>query len=65
MQGKFVIVKDGQICEYDDTMKIPQVFENLISFEPIYPPEPHTEEEHEEIEKFNDTLKELMNRETR
>ena len=65
MQGKFVILKDGKISEYDNFLKIPHVFENLIAFEPIYPEEPHTEEEHDLIATYNDKLKELLKRETR
>ena len=47
---------------YDD---IPETFENVIRFEPEVPPEPHTEEQHHEIEQWNDKLQQLLKRETR
>ena len=63
MKGLFLI-KDGvnymEFHNYDD---IPMSFDNLIRFEPEYPPEPHTEEQHEMIATYNDKLKELMKRE--
>ena len=63
MRGLFLI-KDGvnymEFHNYDD---IPMSFDNLIRFEPEYPPEPHTEEQHEMIATYNDKLKELMKRE--
>jgi len=63
MRGLFLI-KDGvnymEFHNYDD---IPMSFDNLIKFEPEYPPEPHTEEQHEMIATYNDKLKELMKRE--
>ena len=39
-------------------------FENLISFKFDVPPEPHTQEQHDEINKWPDRMKELMKRET-
>ena len=63
MKGLFLI-KDGvnymEFHNYDD---IPMSFDNLIRFEPEVIPEPHTEEQHELMESYNDKLKELMNRE--
>lgn len=63
--AKFVILLDGVLKEYTNYDEIPSSFENLISFEPDFPEGPHTEEEHEEIEQFNNMLKDLMKRETR
>ena len=63
MNGLFLI-KDGvnylEFHNYDD---IPMSFDNLIRFEPEVIPEPHTEEEHEIMESYNEKLKELMKRE--
>ncbi len=55
MTGKFVILLDGKLQEYNNVSDIPDSFDNLIAFEPVYPPEPHTEEQHEEIATFNST----------
>ena len=64
MKHKFVILKDGQLETYSNFDDIPMEFDNLISFLPSIPPEPHTEEQHKEIESWNDKLKELLERET-
>ncbi len=65
MTHKFVVRIDQDLKEYSNYDDIPNEFDNLISFEPVIPPEPHTKEQHEEIEKWGDRLKELMKRETR
>ena len=65
MEHKFVIRINQYFLEYTNYDDIPNEFDNLISFEPVIPPEPHTEEQHEEIEKWNSRLHELMKRETR
>jgi len=63
MKGEFDIILNGVIKRYTDFDDIPLVFDNLIRFEPEIIPEPHTEEEHELMETYNDKLKELMSRE--
>ena len=65
MKHKFVIRINQDFLEYTNYDDIPNEFDNLIRFEPVIPPEPHTEEQHEEIEKWNSRLHELMKRETR
>ena len=45
------------------TVQTVQSFDNVIRFEPTPPEPPHTEEEHEEMDTYNDKLKELMKRE--
>jgi len=62
LTGEFSIIKDGKLLKYQHYDSIPTNFERLISFKPDYPPEPHTEEQHNLISKFNDYLKELMSR---
>ena len=65
MKHKFVVRIDQDLKEYSNYDDIPNEFDNLISFEPVIPPEPHTEEQHEEIDKWNSRLHELMKRETK
>jgi hypothetical protein len=65
MKGEFDIIIDGVAHRYTNYDDIPMVFDNLIRFEPEIIPEPHTEEQHEIMETYNDKLKELMKRETR
>lgn len=62
---EFVILKDGILKTYNKYEDIPEKFDNLIKFLPVIPSEPHTEEQHEEIETWNEKLKKLMERETK
>ena len=62
LTGKFVIRKNGRLESYNKFDDIPNSFEHVISFKPDYPPEPHTEEQHNQMSKFDDYLKELMSR---
>ena len=63
MAHKFVILNDGKLITYENYNDIPESFDNVIEFIPEIPPEPHTEEQHEEIGEWNNKLKELMKRE--
>lgn len=56
---------DGKIKTFERFDDIPKTIENVIAFEPEVPPPPHTHEQHEEIDGWNDKLKELMKRETK
>ena len=62
LTGKFVIRKNGKLEKYVRFDDIPNSFEHVISFKPDYPPEPHTEEQHNQMSKFDDYLRELMSR---
>ena len=62
LTGEFVIRKNGKLEKYNRYDEIPSCFEHLISFKPVYPPEPHTKEQHDQMSKYNDYLKELMSR---
>ena len=63
MEGKFVIKIGNQLHTYTQYDEIPNEIGAVISFEPNYPTPPHTEEQHNYIETFNDKLKLLMERE--
>lgn len=56
----FEVLINGEIKRYDSYDAIPKEFDNLIRFEPDISDGPHTEEEHQELEKWNDRLKALM-----
>ena len=60
--GEFVIKRNGKLERYNKFDDIPNSFEHLISFKPDYPPEPHTEEQHNQMSKFDNYLKELITR---
>ena len=63
MKGKFVIKIGSAIVTYEDFDDIPIEFDNLISFKPDAPEPPHSEEDHKEMEKYNEKLQQLMRRE--
>lgn len=65
MAHEFVILRNGIIETYDKYEDIPESFDNVIKFLPEIPDGPHTHEQHEEIDAWNDKLKELMKRETK
>jgi len=63
MQHEFVILEGIELKTYHNFKDIPIEFDNVISFKPCIPDGPHTEEQHIEINSWNDKLKELMKRE--
>ena len=63
MNGAFIIKEGNELITYTKYEDIPMVFDNVIKFEPEWPEAPHTDDEHEYMETFNDKLKELMKRE--
>lgn len=60
MAHRFVIMKDGELFTYTDIDQIPQDFDHVIEFLPEIPPEPHTNEQHEEIESWYGRFLKLM-----
>lgn len=60
MPHEFVILKNGVLETYTNYEDIPHDFDHVIKFKVDIPPEPHTDEQHEEIEKWNDKLQALM-----
>lgn len=60
---KFVIKRNGILETYTQYDDIPLDFDYVIEFVPSIPEGPHTDEQHEEIEQWNEKLKELMKRE--
>ena len=60
---EFVIKDKGVLTTYNRFEDIPEVFDHVIKFNPHTPPEPHTEEQHREIEQWPSKLQELMMRE--
>lgn len=60
MPHEFVIKRNGVLETYHKYEDIPLDFDHVIKFSVEIPPGPHTEEEHEEIELWNDKLQRLM-----
>lgn len=65
MSHQFVILRNGVLETYTKYEDIPLEFDNVIKFLPEIPEGPHSNEDHDVIEKWNDKLKELMKRETK
>ena len=60
---EFVIKDKGKLVTYTDFDAIPNEFDHIIKFVPSVPEPPHSDEQHEEIEQWNDRLQELVKRE--
>ena len=63
MKGEYIILKNGELVTYNNYDDIPSTFDNVISFNPDCPASPHTQEDHDYMEVFNDKLQALMERE--
>ena len=63
MKGEYVIKINGELITYTDYDDIPNSFDHVISFNPHWPDSPHTQEDHDYMEVFNDKLQALMERE--
>ena len=61
---EFIILLNGELKTYHNYNDIPEKFDNIIKFNPCVPEAPHNEHQHDEIETWNDKLKELIKRET-
>ena len=57
---EFVFLVDGELVTVNSWEDVPERFDNVIKFLPSIPPEPHTEEQHEEIDLWNTRLQQLM-----
>jgi len=64
MSHEFVVLLNGKLKTYTKYEDIPERFDNVIRFIPEIPEPPHTHEQHEEIDLWNERLQELMKRET-
>jgi hypothetical protein len=60
MGHRFVIMQHDRLVEYDRYEDIPDDFDHVIEFLPEIPPEPHTQEQHEEIDSWHDRFLRLM-----
>jgi len=55
-----VVMQNNELVEYDRYEDIPDDFDHVIEFLPEIPPEPHTHEQHEEIDSWHDRFLRLM-----
>ena len=61
--AEFQMIVDGELVLYDKYEDIPEKFDHVIRFIPDIPPEPHTEDDHDEMALWNTRLQELMEKE--
>ena len=61
--AEFQFIINGELVTFDKYEDIPDEFEHVIKFLPDVIPEPHTEEQHEEMAQWNIRLQELMEKE--
>ena len=61
--SEFQFIVNGELKTYTKYEDIPEEWDHMIKFVFDIPPEPHTEEEHEEIEEWNNRIKKLMEKE--
>lgn len=60
MTHKFVILRNSVLETYNRYEDIPGDFDHVIEFAPSIPDGPHTDEQHEEIDSWNDKLQQLL-----
>ena len=63
MIGEYTVKIGDKLFDYTNVNDIPAKFDHIIKFQPKFPEEPNTEEEHREIATYNVKLQELMKRE--
>ena len=61
--AEFQFIINGELVTFDKYEDIPNEFEHVIKFLPDIILPPHTEDEHEELAKWDDRLQELMEKE--
>ena len=59
----FQFIVNGKLNKYTRLEDIPEEFEHVIKFVFDIPPEPHTQEEHDEIHKMEKRFYQLMEKE--
>ena len=65
MTHKFVLLVNGQLQTYNRFEDIPDEFDHIIEFVPEIPDPPHTYQQHEEIDKWHQRLRELILKENK
>ena len=63
---KEIKIRDGdEFFSYTKLEDVPKSFDNLITWDVTIPPEPHTPEQHKEIEKSEKWFQDIFKREKR
>jgi len=62
VRHRFEVLISGARWRFDRWEDIPQEIDEVICFEPVIPPAPHTRNQHDEIERWPGRLTELLRR---
>ena len=62
--GRYAVRIGNEVHRYTHWDQLPDTFDNLIEWVPDIPPEPHTEEQHGQIERLPALFREYLARET-
>jgi hypothetical protein len=62
MAHRFDVIVDGKLVTFTKFEDIPTQIDMLIAFVPEIPPEPHSKEQHDEIDAWVDKFNEVMER---
>ncbi len=60
MPHEFIVLVDGCLLTFNKFEDIPEKIDNIIKFLPEIPLPPHTDEQHEEIEEWQNKFKKLL-----
>ena len=60
MTGEFTVMINGELVTYTNYNDIPDTFEHVIKYAADWPEPPHTQEDHDYMETFNNKLQRLM-----
>lgn len=60
MAHEFVILRKGKLESYSNYEEIPLDFNHIIKFLPEIPHPPHTDEQHEEIDQWQEKFNRLL-----
>jgi hypothetical protein len=63
MAHRFVVIINSVLHTFDNFAAIPAEIDHVIEFVPEIPPEPHTDEQHREIDAWGDRFRILLERE--
>jgi hypothetical protein len=63
MTHRFVLIVRGELITYNRYEDLPDDFDHVVEFVPDIPDGPHTDEQHEEIHKWNHRLQDLVAKE--
>lgn len=62
LTGRFTVLVGGCLETYRSWDDLPAVIDEVVAFQPDYPPPPHNHAQHEALSHWDGRLRELMRR---